>query len=64
MASIGYRDQYTMKKIYVLPFHEWLLATHNYLPKELDEQMHISFLKEYVYDYITEKVDELWKHNL
>lgn len=61
MAFINYRDKYSMKHITVLPFHEWLLSTHNYLPHELDEEMHTDFLKEYVYEYITDKVDEMWK---
>jgi hypothetical protein len=53
-----------MKRMTVLTFEEWLLSTHNYLLKELDEQMHTDFLKEYVYEYITKKVDQMWKVNL
>lgn len=60
MAFIGYKDLYTMKRINVLSFNEWLLATHNYLPQDLDHEMHFDFLQEYVYEYITEKIDEMW----
>ena len=49
-----------MKRINVLSFNEWLLATHNYLPQDLDHEMHFDFLQEYVYEYITEKIDEMW----
>tara|TARA_R100001510_G_C7614002_1_gene176702 strand:+ start:340 stop:537 length:198 start_codon:yes stop_codon:yes gene_type:complete len=61
MGTIVYKDKHSMKQIFVLPFHEWLLNTHNYMISELDEQMHNEFLKEYVYDYITEQVDKMWK---
>jgi len=60
MAFIKYKDQYTMKRINVLSFSEWLLATHNYIPQDLDREMHFDFLQEYVYEYITEKIDEMW----
>ena len=63
MAIIGYENERTSKKVNVLTFNEWLLSTHNYLLTELDEEDKTYFMKEYVYEYITEQIDKLWAAN-